>query len=114
MEPGTPIPTVKCGAVEYPLAWTKRSEAILSRHGFDIGTLFDALGNPRKALYALCLGVHAALRPEHAPGEPEEVAEWLVAEGSQVAAMKALVDVIKHARPDLFRQTAEKKSASKG
>lgn len=113
MEPGTPIPTLKVGANEIPLAWTKRSEALLSQHGYDIATLFGELGNRRKALFALCVGVFAALRPEHAPEEPTEIAEWFADDAAQIEAMKALVKIVKHARPELFKRVAEKKSASK-
>jgi len=113
MEPGTPQPTLKVGDREYPLAWTKLSEALLSKHGYDIAELFGAISNRRRALYAMCVGVFAALRPEHAPETPEEIAEWLPDDAAQIAATRSLVTIIKHARPDLFKRTAEKKSDSK-
>jgi len=85
----------------------------MSRYGFDIAELFECLGNRRKAMYAMCVGLHAALRPEHAPETPEEVAEWLTDDAARAQAIKDLVRIIKHARPELFRRTTEKKSDSK-
>lgn len=108
MEPGTTQPVIKHGAAEYPLAWTKRSEAVISRHGHDVRALLGALGNRRTALFALCLGVYAALRPEHAPETPEEIAEWLPDDAAQVAAARSLVSLIRQAYP----AGAQKKSGS--
>jgi hypothetical protein len=108
MEPGTPTPVLQHGAATYPLTWTKRSEAVLSRHGYDVAALVSALGSRRRALYAMCLGLFAALRPEHAPEEPEAIAEMLPDEAAQLAASRSLAAVIRHAYPP----AAEKKSAS--
>lgn len=108
MEPGTPRVTLKHGANEYPLAWTKRSEALLSKHGHNIRSLFKSFGQPRRAWYALCLGLTAALPPEVAPEDPLDVADWLTDDAAQVAAFDALLKVIRHAYPAL----AEKKSDS--
>lgn len=113
MEPGTPQLTFKRGESEIPLAWTTRSEALLSKHGYDLGRLFKEIGDRRKALFALCVGLHAALPAAVAPDEPIDLAEWLADEAAQAAAMKSLLNLIKFARPELFRKPAEKKSASK-
>jgi len=99
MEPNTPRVVFKHGEIEYPLAWTKRSEAILSRHGHDIGSLMGAMQKRRTALYALCLGLMAALPPARAPETPEEIADWLVDDAGQIAAASALLAVIRHAYP---------------
>ena len=112
MEPGTPIPALKVGVASYPLAWTTRSEVLISRHGFDVPELFAAITNRRRALYAICLGVYAALRPEHAPETPEEIGEWIKTDDAQLEAMKHLVAIIRHARPEYFKKESEKKSDS--
>jgi hypothetical protein len=108
MEPGTPQPVIRHGASAYPLAWTKRSEAIISRHGHDVLSLLDAMRKRRTGLYALCLGLHAALPPARAPETPEEIADWLGDDSGQAAAATALMAVIRHAYP----AAAEKKSGS--
>jgi hypothetical protein len=112
MEPGTPTPVLKHGASELPIAWTKRSEALLSQHGYDIESLFAAFANRRKLLFALCVGLYVSLRPEHAPEEPADIAEWFHDDASQIEGLRNLVRIIKHARPELFKKGAEKKSDS--
>jgi hypothetical protein len=108
-EPGTPVPVLKHGGREYPLAWTKRSEAMLSKHGHSISSLFKALRGRRTGWYALCLGIYAALPADVAPEDPLDVAEWLPDAKAQEDAFSGLLKVIRHAYP----ATAEKKSASK-
>lgn len=109
MEPSTPTPTLTVGGIDYPLTWTKRSEAILSRHGHDLLSLLEAMRKRQTALYALCLGLKAALPPARAPELPEEIAEWLSDDAGQARASGALVALLRHAYP----VPAEKKSASR-
>jgi hypothetical protein len=109
MDPTTPALTLKVGDQEIPLAWTKRSEAILSRHGHDLLSLLEAMRKRQTALYALCLGLKAGLPAARAPEAPEDIAEWLADEAGQARASSALVALLRHAYP----APAEKKSASK-
>lgn len=110
MEPGTPQPQVTLGNQTVTLAWTKRSEALLSKHAFDPYTLAKAMSRPREGFHALCLGVYAAMPPERAPTDYLDLAEPLSETAAQVAAFTALGVVMRNAYPAV---AAEKKSASK-
>lgn len=112
MEPGTPVPVLKRGDVSIPLAWTKRSDALISLHGHDLASLFRDLGNRRRFLGALCVGIYAALPPTQAPETPAEVNEWFADDSARTAAGRAVVSLIRHAYPELFNRAEEKKSAS--
>lgn len=109
MEPNTPQPRLTIGGAEVALAWTKRSEAILSRHGYDILALVEAMRKRRTAFYGICLGVFCALPANRCPEAPEDLAESLKDDAAQVAAIEGLLTVIRHAYPS----PAEKKSALK-
>lgn len=110
MEPGTKIERLNLGGIDTPLAWTKRSEAILSRHGHDVLSLIESMRKRRTGLYGLCLGIYAALPPARMPENPEDVAEWLKDGEAQVAASGALIAMIRDAYPS---DPEEKKSESK-
>lgn len=108
MEPGTPTPSITRDGAEIPLAWSKRSEAVLSRHGHTMLSLVELMRKRRTGLYALCLGIHAALPAAHAPESPEDIADWLADEAGQVKASGALLTLWKHHYP----KAAEKKRGS--
>jgi hypothetical protein len=108
MDPTAPRAVLKHGDIEYPLAWTKRSEAILSRYGHDPLSLMDAMQRGRKGLYALCVGLLAALPANRAPETPEEIADWIPDEASRSAAVLSLLAIWRNAYPP----AAEKKSGS--
>jgi len=109
MEPNTPQPRLVLGASTVTLAWSKRSEAILSRHGHDILSLIEAMRKRRTAFYGICLGVFCAMPPAQAPEAPEDLGESLKEESVQIAAVEGLLALIRHAYP----QPAEKKSGLK-
>lgn len=109
MEPGTPQPKLVLNGAEVTLAWTKRSEAILSRHGHDVLSVIEMMRKRRTALYGLCLGLFAALPVSRGPDAPEDIADWLNDTETQNAASSALISVIRHAYPP----EAEKKSELK-
>lgn len=108
MEPATPQPTLRRGESDIPLAWTKRTEALLSRHGHDVASLLGLLRRPRTALYGLCLATYATIPPSRAPEAPEDLAEWFENDAAQVDAVGKILALIRHAYP----LPAEKKSDS--
>jgi hypothetical protein len=109
MEPGTPQPTFEIDGADVALAWNKRSEALLSKHGHNVMSLLQALRKRRTGFYALCLGLYAAVPPSRTPETPEEAGEWLADEDAQVSASEALLKLWRNFYPS----AAQKKSASK-
>ena len=106
MEPVTPQPKVVIAGSEVTLVWTKRSEAVLSRLGYDVSALIDALRKRRTAFYGICLGVFCALPANRLLDAPEDLAESLKDIESQNIAIEGLLAVIRTAYPP----PAEKKS----
>jgi hypothetical protein len=109
MEPGTPRPVISLDGMPYPLAWSKRSEALISSKGHSVLSLAQTLRKRREGFYALCVGVWAALPPSHPFAAPEDLGEHLATEEQQTPAYAALAAMWKHAYP---ATPQEKKSES--
>jgi len=82
-----------------PIRWTNRAKArnsSLVRPGE-----FTALAKPRRALYAMCAILWAALVDREHPFEaPEDLAEYLETEAQQLAALEAIGSMVKQAFPE--------------
>lgn len=109
MEPGTPQPLFRIDGADIPLAWNKRSEALISKHGHNFMSLLAALRKRQTGFYALCLGLFAALPPARMPESPEDCGEWLGTAEQQEKCSDALLQLWRHYYPS----AAQKKSASK-
>lgn len=83
--------------------WTERAKA--RNASLARPTSFGALGRGKNRLYAVCAILWAALvDKDHEFDAPEDIAEYLTTDAQQLAAFKAISDMIDEAFP-------EKKSA---
>lgn len=82
-----------------PVRWSNRAAArnsSLARPGE-----FTALAKPKRALYAMCAILWAALVDRDHPFEaPEDLAEYLETEAQHLAALEAIGDMVKQAFPE--------------
>lgn len=95
----------------YPIRWTKR--AMLRNASLPRPVAFHQLANSRRRLYVLAALIWSALvERDHAFESPEDLAEFFDTEEQQLAALKAVEEMIKEAFPEKKSPRSSDSSAS--